>query len=108
MFGVTEHQIDRQMAGLAAANPASARIAAAVEAVQSGVFSSNFDASLQALLDSIKSGNDDMFVAEDFESYMAAQDRIDELYKSEDLWTNMSITNCLNSGDFCRCTDQGV
>lgn len=44
--------------------------------------------------------NDEFFVLKDFCSYMAAQEKIDELYSDREKWLQMSITNVANAGIF--------
>ena len=44
--------------------------------------------------------NDEFFVLEDFESYAAAQEQIDLLYKDASRWRRMCIQNIAHSGEF--------
>ena len=44
--------------------------------------------------------SDNYFVLKDFDSYMKAQEKINELYKNTKLWTRMSIINTAKSGFF--------
>ncbi|MCX7903374.1 MAG: glycogen/starch/alpha-glucan phosphorylase [Caloramator sp.] len=44
--------------------------------------------------------NDEFFVLKDFESYAAAQERIDKLYRDRDKWNEMAIINVAASGRF--------
>ncbi|MDE5715100.1 MAG: glycogen/starch/alpha-glucan phosphorylase [Anaeroplasmataceae bacterium] len=43
---------------------------------------------------------DNYFILKDFDSFAAAQDRINELYKDQKKWTHMSIVNVAKSGFF--------
>lgn len=44
--------------------------------------------------------NDEFFVLKDFASYIDAQNKIDELYKNQSKWLEMSIVNIAHSGAF--------
>ena len=44
--------------------------------------------------------NDEFFVLEDFETYAAAQEQIDLLYKDASRWRRMCIQNIAHSGEF--------
>lgn len=44
--------------------------------------------------------NDEFFVLKDFASYIDAQNKIDELYKNQSKWREMSIINIAHSGAF--------
>lgn len=44
--------------------------------------------------------NDEFFVLKDFASYIDAQNKIDELYKNQSKWREMSIVNIAHSGAF--------
>ncbi|WP_461205949.1 glycogen/starch/alpha-glucan phosphorylase [Clostridium sp. DL1XJH146] len=61
-----------------------------------GVSHEEFKSIYNALLNS----NDEYFVLKDFDSYVKAQDTIDQLYRNRDKWLEMSITNIAHSGIF--------
>lgn len=44
--------------------------------------------------------NDEFFVLRDFDSYLKAHDRIDQLYKDQSKWAEMCIANIAHSGIF--------
>lgn len=44
--------------------------------------------------------NDEYFLLEDFASYMAAQEKIDQLYRDKELWARMSLVNIATSDKF--------
>jgi starch phosphorylase len=48
----------------------------------------------------LMANNDEYFVLKDFDSYVKAQDKIDELYKNKSKWVEMSICNIAHSGVF--------
>ena len=48
--------------------------------------------------------NDEYFLLEDFASYVAAQEKIDQLYRDKELWARMSLVNIATS-DKCTSDD---
>ena len=52
------------------------------------------------LVSTITNNNDTYLVTADFQSYIAAQNRVDETYKNKEKWTKMSILNALRTGQF--------
>lgn len=44
--------------------------------------------------------NDEYFLLEDFASYMAAQEKIDQLYRDKEKWARMSLVNIATSDKF--------
>lgn len=52
------------------------------------------------IIDNLFNTNDEFFVFKDFDSYVKAQERINELYKDQDKWVKMCLINIGNSGIF--------
>ena len=52
------------------------------------------------LIGAIKSPNDLWMTAADFRSYIDAQKRVEEAYRSPHKWAKMSIMNVAHSGKF--------
>ena len=52
------------------------------------------------IYDSLLYHNDEYFVLKDFDSYVKAQGRIDELYRDKERWMESAICNIANSGIF--------
>jgi starch phosphorylase len=52
------------------------------------------------IYDSLLYQNDEYFVLKDFDSYVNAQNRVNELYKDKAKWQEMCICNIANSGEF--------
>jgi len=52
------------------------------------------------IYDSLLYQNDEFFVLKDFDSYVNAQNTINELYKDKSRWNEMCICNIANSGEF--------
>ena len=44
--------------------------------------------------------NDEYFLLEDFASYVAAQEKIDQLYRDKEKWARMSLVNIATSDKF--------
>lgn len=53
-----------------------------------------------AIYDSLITYNDEYFVLRDFDSYVEAQNNLQELHKNKDLWNKMSLKNTACSGFF--------
>lgn len=52
------------------------------------------------IFDSLVTYNDQYFLLADYQSYKAAQNRIDEMYQDRLLWYNIAATNVAQSGKF--------
>lgn len=52
------------------------------------------------IVDNLFNTNDEFFVFKDFDSYVKAQERINDLYKDRDKWVKMCLINIGNSGIF--------
>lgn len=61
-----------------------------------GVGPNEFNLILKNLFDT----NDEFFVFKDFDSYVKAQEKVDDLYRDRTNWLRMSLTNIANSGIF--------
>lgn len=53
-----------------------------------------------AIVDSLIVENDEYFVLKDFDSYVKAQDKIDEMYRDKIAWQKKSLMNIAKSGVF--------
>lgn len=49
---------------------------------------------------SLLANNDEYFVLKDFDSYVAAHEKVDQLYKNQNKWREMSACNIAHSGIF--------
>ena len=54
----------------------------------------------QEIFDSLTLYNDEYFVLRDFDSYVAAQKRLETLYRDEEAWNRASLLNIANAGRF--------
>lgn len=70
-----------------------------LESLQSGFFSRGDRDLFRPLVESILY-HDEYFLAADFASYIACQDKVGECFKDQDRWTKMSILNTARLGYF--------
>lgn len=61
---------------------------------------SNAQAEGEAIFDTLVHFNDEYFVLKDFDSYIAAQDKIDEVYADPKEWNRRSLLNIASSAPF--------
>lgn len=54
----------------------------------------------RVIFDSLVNHNDDYFLLKDFDSYVNAQNRIDQLYQDQTKWQQKSLLNIASSGPF--------
>lgn len=52
------------------------------------------------IFDSLLKHNDEYFVLRDFAAYVEAQEKIDQLYRDQEQWQQMSLMNIANAGRF--------
>ncbi|SCU97832.1 LAMI_0F11628g1_1 [Lachancea mirantina] len=80
-----------------------------LNAVESGAFSPDSPSEFQPLIDSIKHHGDYYLVSDDFDSYVATHELVDELYhKDKKSWLKKSILSVANVGFFSsdRCIEE--
>jgi glycogen phosphorylase len=76
------------------------RIKAVLDAVAAGQFSPEEPGRYRALVDSLLWGGDHYMLLADFESYVAAQARVDGLYRDRAAWARKAIANVAGMGFF--------
>ena len=54
----------------------------------------------RAIFESLINYNDEYFVLKDFNAYVAAQEKVDELYRNDKEWTRKSLLNIASSAPF--------
>ena len=79
------------------ANP---ELKAVLDAVQSGVFSPAEPSRYQQIYDTLVNWGDPYLLLADYASYVAAQDRVDTLYRDPEAWTRKAILNVAGMGVF--------
>ncbi|MEJ7925297.1 glycogen/starch/alpha-glucan phosphorylase [Sphingobium sp. AN641] len=102
IFGLTAQQVnDRRAAGYAPRDviDQSKELTQALNAIASGVFSPDDPDRYKGLIDGIWT-NDWFMVAADFDSYSAAQRRVDALWKDQAIWAQKAIHNVARMGWF--------
>ena len=103
IFGMTAEQVtERRAQGYSPSrvvqnNPELKR---AIEALESGMFTPDNLADSTVVVDRLMSDGEHFLVLADFESYAAAQDRVDALFRDQDEWTRKAIINALSMGPF--------
>ncbi|MDO9071697.1 MAG: glycogen/starch/alpha-glucan phosphorylase [Rubrivivax sp.] len=76
------------------------RIKAVLDAVAGGQFSPEEPGRYRALVDSLLWGGDHYLLLADFDSYVAAQARVDALYREPAAWARKAIANVAGMGFF--------
>jgi glycogen phosphorylase len=78
----------------------NAELRRAIEIVDSGHFTPDNISDSQFVMDRLLSDGEHFLVLADFESYAAAQERVDALFRNHDEWTHKSVINALSMGPF--------
>jgi starch phosphorylase len=78
----------------------SPRLKAVLDAVAGGLFSAAEPARYRALVDSLLWGGDHYLLLADFDAYVAAQARVDALYREPSAWARKAIANVAGMGLF--------
>jgi starch phosphorylase len=73
---------------------------AVLDAVGSGAFSPEEPGRYRALVDSLLWGGDHYLLLADFDNYIAAQGRVDALYRDPEAWARKAIANVAGMGFF--------
>jgi len=76
------------------------RLKAALDAIGGGAFSPGEPGRYRGLVDSLLWGGDHYLLLADFESYLAAQARVDALASDPDAWARKAIANVAGMGFF--------
>jgi len=97
LFGALADQVPRLQAERAGFHPSS-RFRAVLDAVSSGRF--GWADYFRPLVETVTGGRDHYLVANDFESYLEAQARVDAAYADEETWTRMSILSTAGCAKF--------
>ena len=78
----------------------NAPLKAVLDAIGGGTFSPDEPGRYRALIDSLLWGGDHYLLLADFDAYLAAQARVDALYRDADAWAVKAITNVAGMGFF--------
>jgi starch phosphorylase len=77
----------------------NAELKAAIDLIQSGVFSNGDTELFKPIIDSLL-GQDPYLLLQDYQSYIDCQQRVSAAYTDQQLWTKMSILNVARMGYF--------
>jgi glycogen phosphorylase len=103
IFGMTaEEVVERRARGYSPSQvvSANAELKRAIETLDSGYFTPGNLFDSKAVTDRLMSDGEHFMVLADFDSYVAAQDRVDALFKDPQSWTRKSVINALSMGPF--------
>jgi len=78
----------------------NARLRAVLDAIAGGQFSPAEPDRHRGLVDALLSGGDPYMLLADFDSYLAAHERVDALYRQPDAWAAKAIANVAGMGSF--------
>ena len=71
-----------------------------LDSIAAGTFSPDEPARYRPLIDSLLWGGDHYLLLADYAAYVAAQARVDTLYKDPDAWSRKAIANVAGMGPF--------
>jgi starch phosphorylase len=103
IFGLSTAEVMSQQAAgyqplrIYESNP---RIKAVLDAIRGGQFSEDEPGRYRELVDSLLWGGDRYMLLADFDSYVAAQARVDALYDNPQAWASKAIANVAGMGFF--------
>lgn len=101
IFGVDAQDVPRLRTERKEFKDYDPRWTSALKMVKDGVFGdAEYFADLVDSVNDMTKGNDWFLLANDFASYMDAQDAVDRLYKDHDEWTRRSIIYAASNGFF--------
>jgi glycogen phosphorylase len=75
-------------------------LARAIQLLESGHFTPDNIADAKMVTDRLLSDGEHFLVLADFAAYLAAQDKVDALYKNPDEWSRKALINTLSMGPF--------
>ncbi|MBX3601064.1 MAG: glycogen/starch/alpha-glucan phosphorylase [Rubrivivax sp.] len=103
IFGLSAAEVEAQRAAgyqplrLYESRP---RLKAVLDAIAGGAFSEDERGRYRGLVDSLLWGGDRYMLLADFDSYLAAQDRVDALWRDRAAWAAKAIANVAGMGFF--------
>lgn len=103
IFGLTSEEVDELNA--AGYNPMleaqnNAGLKKCLDMISSGYFSNGDREMFKDIVSSLIYGGDKYYVTKDYNSYIAAQAKVDEAYRDKKEWVRMSILNSAHMGKF--------
>jgi len=103
IFGMTAQEVQQRRAqgySPSAIVSANEELRHAIDIIDSGFFTPHNLADSKALVDRLLSDGEHFLVLADYAAYAAAQDRVDELYRTPEEWTRRAVINSLSMGTF--------
>ena len=103
IFGLSAQEVEAQRAAgyhPLAVYEANPRLKAVLDAIGAGAFSADEPGRYRALVDSLLWGGDHYMLLADFDAYVAAQSRVDLLYRQPQDWARKAIANVAGMGAF--------
>jgi starch phosphorylase len=103
IFGMTAEEVmTRRAHGYSPAEVVAhnAELRRAIETIESGYFTPHNISDSKVVTDRLMSDGEHFMVLADFDSYAAAQTRVDTLYRTAEEWTRKSVINALSMGPF--------
>jgi starch phosphorylase len=103
IFGMTAEQVvARRAQGYMPSKivAQNAELRRAIETIDSGHFTPDNISDSQFVMDRVTSDGERFLVLADYESYAAAQERVDALFRHHDEWARKSVINALSMGPF--------
>lgn len=103
IFGMTaEEVVARRAQGYSPSQvlERNAELKRAIETIDSGLFTPDNIADSNYVVDRLLSDGEHFLVLADFDSYAAAQERVDTLFRNHDEWTRKAVINALSMGPF--------
>ena len=79
---------------------ADPQLKAVLDSIAAGAFSADEPARYRGLIDSLLWGGDHYLLLADYAAYVAAQGRVDALYRKPDAWARKAIANVAGMGPF--------
>ena len=103
IFGMNAEQvIQRRAQGYSPSQvvAGNAELKRAIQTLESGLFTPDNLSDSTTVVDRLMSDGEHFLVLADFDSYAAAQDKVDALFRDSDQWTRKAIINALSMGPF--------
>jgi len=103
IFGMTAEQVvARRAQGYSPSQllAEDAELKRAIETLESGLFTPQNIADSKTVTDRLLSDGEHFLVLADFQSYVAAQDQVDALFRDQQQWTRKAVLNALSMGPF--------
>jgi glycogen phosphorylase len=103
IFGLLAHEVAAQRA--AGYHPLrlyeqNIRLKQVLDAIAGGTFSADEPGRYRGLVDALLWGGDHYMLLADYDAYVAAQDRVDQLYRRPQAWARKAVANVAGMGTF--------